>query len=101
MSAALLIAFAAYADYASWQAAGLMPSASGQGAIVYATMAHQASVVAVCLVMALYVSARAFAGLLTRPVSVTLDVVSIFIVYTAVQGLAGAAIARLLDAAGP
>ena len=99
--AALLIAFATYNDYASWQTAGLMPTASGQGAIVYATIAYQASVVAVCLVMALYVSARAFAGLLTRPVSVTLDVVSIFIVYTAVQGLAGAAIPRLLDAVGP
>ncbi len=98
--AAILAIGAQYADYTGWQAVGLQPEASGQGGIVYAIMAHQASLLLVCLVMAAYAMARAFAGLITKPASVLIDICSLILTYTAAQGLAAAVLTRALATGG-
>jgi cytochrome c oxidase subunit I+III len=97
-AAALLLTGANYADAASWWAAGLRPELSGQGAMVYGILAHQASLLAVCLLMAGYAVARAARGLVSRPRSVMLDIVVLFVGYAALQGLVAAAATRLLPA---
>jgi cytochrome c oxidase subunit I+III len=85
-------------DAASWQSRGLSHEATGQGAIVYGFVAHQASLVFVGAIMAGYALARASAGLITLPRSVFVDIAALFLLYTAVQGLATIVVTRLLGA---
>ena len=92
--AAALLGAATWWDWNGWTAAGLVPTASGQGATVFALLSIQACTVAVTTIMALYLGFRSGRGLLLAPHSVTLDVVVRFISYVAVQGLAIAAVVR-------
>lgn len=96
--AALLLTGSAYADAANWWASGLRPELTAQGAIVYGILAHQASLIAVCLIMAAYALARAARRLISRPRNVMLDIVVLFMGYTALQGLVAAIVTRLLPA---
>ena len=96
--ACALVIYAQYADLTTWREAGLAPWASGQGAIVYAIMAHQASLIALCVIVTLYAAGRSVAGLVTRPTSVLLDICVLIFAYTAAQGFAGGAVTRLLGA---
>jgi cytochrome c oxidase subunit I+III len=92
---AALLAAALYWDWSGWQAAGLQPAATGQGATVYALLAFQGMCVAIGLIMALYLGYRSGRGLLTRPANVTMDVVGRYIAYCAVQGLVTGLVVRL------
>ena len=85
-------------DFAAW-AAVLVPSESGQGAAVHAILSLQAVLSAIGVLMALYVAARAVAGLLNRPASSALDVTSLFLAYAGTQGLIGATMIRLFPMA--
>ena len=95
-----VLAGALYRDWSGWQAAGLDPAASGQGATVFMLLAFQGFCVGVAAVMALYLGYRSGRGLLTAPANVTMDVVGRFISYCAVQGLATTLVVRLLPGGG-
>ncbi|HUG46618.1 MAG TPA: cbb3-type cytochrome c oxidase subunit I [Sphingomicrobium sp.] len=90
---ALMFAFAA--DFIGWRSAGIDPEASSQAALVMTFLAQQGQLVAVSVIMALYVAVRNARGLITRPRNVTFDVVALFLLYTAGQGAASAALTRL------
>lgn len=95
LGAGLLVA-ALYWDWTGWSGAGLAPDATGQGATVFGLLAIQGCTAAISLIMAMYLGLRSGTGLLSGPANVTLDVVTRFIGYTAVQGLAITALVRLL-----
>ena len=92
---ASLLAAAIWWDWTGWGGAGLDPTASGQGATVFALLSFQACTVIISAIMALYLGYRSGKGLLVAPANVTLDIVVRFIGYTAVQGLAIALVVRL------
>jgi cytochrome c oxidase subunit I+III len=99
LSAAASAAFltgALWWDVTGWQAAGLAPEATGQGATVFGLLSFQACCVAISVVMALYLGFRSGRGLLTTPTSVTLDTVTRFLGYTALQGLGLSLVVRLI-----
>jgi len=90
---ALLGAFAA--DAGSWWGEGLRPDASGQGATVFAMISLEGLLLAVAVLMAGFVLARALRGHLSAARTSTVDVVCLFLAYTAGQGALGAVIVRL------
>lgn len=92
---AMLLGAASWWDVAGWGGAGLGPAASGQGATVFVLIAFQGFTVAIAAIMAVYLGYRSGKGLLTTPTNVTLDIVTRFIGYTALQGLAIVLLTRL------
>ena len=92
--AAPMIAAAPIVDLMSWRSAGFDPQLSSQAALVHAFLSQQGLLGAICAVMALYMAARASRGLITAPRNNSFDMVTIFIVYTAVQGCATAVLTR-------
>ncbi|WP_347304349.1 cbb3-type cytochrome c oxidase subunit I [Croceibacterium sp. TMG7-5b_MA50] len=95
-AAAALLTVALYWDVTGWLASGLHPTATGQGATVFALLAHQGTCVITAIIMAAYLGWRSARGLLTGSANVTLDVVVRWIGFTALQGLIGSMIIRLL-----
>ncbi|HWW58540.1 MAG TPA: cbb3-type cytochrome c oxidase subunit I [Sphingopyxis sp.] len=87
-------------DYVSWSSSELGPTASGQGAVVYALLALQACAAAIAILMALYCAARAVRGLVPQPRNNSIDLTMLFLVYTAAQGVTGALVSRLVGAGG-
>ncbi len=83
------------ADLHSWLAAGLRPQDSGQGASVFALVAFQGVLLGVVVLMAGYVLARAARGLMSARRRTTLDIVVLFVGYTAAQGVVAALLTRL------
>ncbi len=96
---AVLLSAAIVLDYRQWTAAGFAPTASGQTASLFALQALQACVVAIAVLMAGYVAARAIRGLVTRPSNNSLDLTALFLAYAGGQGLAGTLFPRLLEIA--
>jgi cytochrome c oxidase subunit I+III len=92
-AAALLFGFGV--DCWNWTAHGLWPTASGQGAIVYAFQALQGILVFICVLMAGYLAARNSRALIVRPRNNTMDLTVMFMCYTAAEGIATALLARL------
>jgi len=92
---AVLVTLALYWDVTGWLGAGLQPTATGQGATVFALLAHQGMCVVTGIIMAAYLGWRSGRGLLTGPANVTLDVVARWIGYCAVQGLVASLVMRL------
>ena len=92
---AMLLGAASWWDVVGWGGAGLDPAASGQGATVFVLIAFQGFTVAIAAIMAVYLGYRSGKGLLTTPTNVTLDIVTRFIGYTALQGLAIVLLTRL------
>ena len=92
--AAALLGLAIWWDWSGWQGAGLDPTASGQGATVFALLSFQACTAIIAAIMALYLGYRSGKGLLVAPSSVTLDIVVRFLGYAALQGLAIALVVR-------
>ncbi|MBY8823506.1 cbb3-type cytochrome c oxidase subunit I [Sphingomonas colocasiae] len=86
--------WASWTDWGGWRAI-LAPQDSGQAATVHALLALHAALVAIGLLMAGFVGAKAAAGALARPRSNTVDLAALFISYAALQGFAGSLIARL------
>lgn len=95
-AALLLCTFAL--DLRIWAEAGLVPSASGQGAVISAFLAQQGALIAVCVLMAAYLSARNARGLLVRPRCNTMDLVVLFLAYSSAQGGIAALLTRLFPA---
>ncbi|MBL6455271.1 cytochrome c oxidase subunit I [Belnapia sp. T6] len=83
------------ADLAALWETGLRPGAHSFGAAVFANQFWQGLHAALVLVMALYLAARAWAGLLDPTRRVTFDNVRLFWTYTVVQALAGMALTHL------
>jgi cytochrome c oxidase subunit I+III len=90
-----LLAAAAWLDWSGWRAAGLDPAATGQGATVFSLLAFQTCCCAIAAIMALYLGYRSGRGLLSGPANVTLDVVTRFIGFVSLMGLAIALVTRL------
>jgi cytochrome c oxidase subunit I+III len=95
---ALLLIPALAADYRS-VAARLDPVLSGQGAVAHAFLANQLMLCVVAALMAAFLAGRTSRKLVTRPRNNTVDLTTIFVVYTAAQGAAGALIVRLVTGA--
>ena len=100
--AAVLLALAATAvggqwaiDLTSWQASGLAAQASGQGATVYGFIAWQGQFIAASALMGLYVLGRWAFGHLKDHRPSTIDLIGLFIAFTAAQGTATALLVRL------
>ncbi|WP_294303137.1 cbb3-type cytochrome c oxidase subunit I [uncultured Sphingomonas sp.] len=89
------LALSAWLDWSGWQAAGLAPDASGQGATVFALVAFQGVCAAIAVIMGLYLGYRSGRGLVSGPANVTLDIVTRFCGYVALQGLATSLVVRL------
>ena len=94
--AAIALAVAIGADIWLWDASGLRPDASGQGAIVYALLSLEAVLAAIGLLMAGYISARNSRGMIVRPRNNSLDLCVIFVTYAAAQGALTAILTRAL-----
>lgn len=97
MSAAVLVALVLLQaglglDLWAWWAAGVRPTANSFAAAVFANHAWQGVHAAATLAMALYVAARAWAGLLDPVRRVSFDTVSLFWYYTIAQALVGLAL---------
>jgi cytochrome c oxidase subunit I+III len=86
--AAILIVAGLTSDWFSWQAQGIDPELTAQGAFSHAMLALQGQLVAVVILMGGYLAARTARGLITRPCNTTFDVVSLFLLYTCAQGAA-------------
>ncbi|PXA97597.1 cytochrome ubiquinol oxidase subunit I [Nostoc sp. 3335mG] len=96
--AALVLIGAVLLDYGQWRATGLLPDASGQGAIVFALQSLQVMVVGIAALMAGYACARALRGLVSVPANNTVDLVALFLAYSAGQGVVGSMMSRLFGA---
>ena len=96
--AAAAAASALWLDFRGWRALGLEAGASGQGAVIYALQALQACAVAIAVLMVCYCAARRARGLITQPRNNSIDLVVLFLGYTAVQGLVGAIVGRAIGA---
>ncbi|MCX7282481.1 MAG: cytochrome ubiquinol oxidase subunit I, partial [Novosphingobium sp.] len=94
--AAAALAVSAWTDWTGWRGAGLDPAASGQGATVFAMIGFQSVTVAIAVIMSCYLGYRSGRGLLQGPANVTLDIVTRYIGYVALQGAAMAMLARLV-----
>jgi cytochrome c oxidase subunit I+III len=95
LSAMPLVA-ACWYDARSWLDAGLAPSASGQGATVFAIIAQQGSVVALAVIMCVYLVMRATRALVVSPRDATLDAVVRVVRFAAVQGIIVAGLTRIV-----
>ena len=93
---AAVIALAGWsADLGSWWIEGLRPHASSQGAIIFALLSWQGVMLATGIMMAGYLAARTLCGLVGANRGSTVDLISLFLAYVAVQGLIAAALTRL------
>jgi cytochrome c oxidase subunit I+III len=90
LAAAYAAVLAAYGvDLWSLHSAGLDPTESGFGAVVYGVAAWQGVHLCALLVMVGYTLARSWSGLLNEQRRLTFDNTGLFLLYTAGQGLAG------------
>ena len=85
---------ALWLDWDGWNATGLGPEASGQGAVIYALQALEAFALAIGALMMAYCAARAGRGLITLPRNNTIDLTMLFLAYCAAQGITGALFGR-------
>ena len=92
--AAPLIVAAPIVDLASWRSAGFDPELTSQAALVHAFLSQQAMLSLISAMMAVYIAARTSRGLVTQPRNNSFDLVTIFFVYTAIQGTLSAVLTR-------
>jgi cytochrome c oxidase subunit I+III len=85
------------ADFLDWQ--GFDPELSAQAALVHTFAAEQGLLSFICVLMAIYIAARTSRGLVTTPRNNSFDLVTLFTVYTAIQGVATAVVTRVVAAA--
>ncbi|MGH6611020.1 MAG: cbb3-type cytochrome c oxidase subunit I, partial [Burkholderiaceae bacterium] len=93
-AAIVLIIAAVIVDGVGQWLAGLRPSESAYGAVIYMIISLQAFFAAVVVLMSAYTIARSFAGLLDSQRRSTFDNTMLFWHYTAAQGLIGIAVAH-------
>ncbi len=97
---AIMIAASLYVDFLSWSGAGLKGWQSGQAAAIYAMQAWHATVVAAVVVLGFYLFGRYIRGLITRPVSATLESFRLFFLFAAAEGLVLALLPRFVIVGG-
>jgi cytochrome c oxidase subunit I+III len=93
--AAALIVAAWGADLRAWQGSGLRPEVSAQGAAVYALVSWQGFFAGVAALMGLYALLRWWAGHAVADRPSTWDMIALFVVYSAGQGVFAALLPRL------
>jgi cytochrome c oxidase subunit I+III len=93
--AAGLLATAWAVDFNAWRAEGLAPNLSSQGAIIHAFLAWQGFFVAVSVLMVAYVGLRWLFGYIAADRPVTVQLVALFLAYTAGQGMVSVLLTRL------
>ncbi len=98
--AAALLLIAWTMDFYSWDLHGIDPEESAQQAMVMAMITLNGLLAMLILMMSLYLAARVSRGIMTRPRNTTFDVVVLFILYSAAQGIVSAALTRLVPGAG-
>jgi cytochrome c oxidase subunit I+III len=91
--ASLAIAIAYGLDLWSWRS--LDVELSAQSAVIAVFLAQQGLLSAIVLLMAMYLSLRTARALGTKPRNVTVDVIFLFVLYTASQGAVSATVTRL------
>ncbi|WP_269713300.1 cbb3-type cytochrome c oxidase subunit I [Caulobacter sp. NIBR2454] len=100
MTASVGVQLAAFGvDLNSWLAAGLRPEASGQGATVFAFIAFQGMLLGVSVLMAGYLIARTICKMVDSHRRATFDVIALFSIYVALQGVVATLLVRLLPGA--
>jgi len=99
ITGALLLLPALGADYLSLSSR-LDPELSGQGAVAHAFLVNQLMLAVIAALMAAFLAGRTARKLVTRPRNNTVDLVTLFVIYTAVQGTAATLIVRLVTGAG-
>ncbi len=82
-------------DLSAWHATGLDPTVNAQGATVYAFMAWQGFFVSVAGLMGLFLLLRWMAGLVRADCPSTVDLIALFVAYTAGQGAFAGLLLRL------
>ena len=97
--AAPLIVAAPIVDLWSWRSAGFDPELTSQAAIVHAFLSQQGLLCAICAIMALYMAGRASRGMITEPRNNSFDLVTLFFIYTAIQGSLTALLTRAVAVA--
>ena len=95
LSALVLMSAGLALDFGSLWSAGLRPTAHSFGAAVYANQFWQGLHLGVTFIMALYLAARGWAGLIDPVRRVTFDTVRLFWLYTVGQALMGMAVTHL------
>ena len=100
LTSATLLALALWIDFRDWWDAGLRGPASAQGASVYVLQVWQMVMIAGASLMALYYLARFVRGLVTHPVSATLEPIRLFLLYAAGQGTVVLLLPRLVPGLG-
>ncbi len=83
----------------SWRSAGLAPELTSHDALVATILTWDALFVATSAIMALYAVARHFAGLLNAGRPATIESISLFLTYSAVQAAVGLVVTRLFPLA--
>jgi cytochrome c oxidase subunit I+III len=84
----------------SWWATGLRPDASSQGASVYALLSWAGTFAAIGGLMGLYVLLRRVFGRLASERPSTVDLISLFLVFTVFQSAGVALLVRLFPGGG-
>jgi cytochrome c oxidase subunit I+III len=99
LTGSLALTAGAAVDLWSWRSLGIDPEFTSQAALIHAFAVEQALLCAIGILFALYIAARTSRGLVTRPRNTSVDLATIFLVYTAAQGCATALVTRALPGA--
>ena len=78
-----------------WSLSDLEPQLSAQAALIAAFLAQQGMLIAITLLMVVHLALRTSRAIVTRPRNTTFDVIVMFLVYTAAQGVVTACLIRL------
>ena len=81
-------------DGLSWWNDGFRPQTDAYGALIYAVVSWQAVFVAVSALMGIYAVARLLTGLLVAQRPMTMEAITLFLIYTSLQGVVGVALTR-------
>nr|WP_315050339.1 cbb3-type cytochrome c oxidase subunit I [uncultured Brevundimonas sp.] len=87
-------------DGFSWWDIGLRPTDTSQGATVGFLIAWQAQSSGICLLMALFVALRWAARRMSHRFPSTVDLIAMFLMFSATQGALGVLLVRLFPGAG-
>ena len=85
--ATALLVGALWLDITGWLGTGLAPTMNGMGATVFMLSVLQGQVVIIACIMAVYLALREARGIMTTPTNVTMDIVTRFIMFCAIQGM--------------
>lgn len=80
--------------FLDWRGLGFDPELSSQAALVRTFSGEEGLLNVICAIMALYVAGRTSRGLVTRPRNNSFDLVTLFTIYTALQGIATTIVTR-------